>query len=288
MNEYIQLLLKMRIHPTLWLVIGISVLTAHFLPVLMFLCIVFIHEMGHACAAQYFKWRIKSIDLLPFGGAVVTEEYGNRRLKEDLAVILAGPIQHLWLIGAAFLLTAASIIPQTLYEQFLYMNLAVLLFNLLPIWPLDGGKLLFMALSLSRSFLDAHRMTLLLSIVLSMLLVFIAAIITPFNLNVWIIAGFLVFSLVFEWKQRHYAFIRFLLERHYGRTDSLGTLAPLAVDESEMIYHVLEKFRRGCKHPIIILQNGREKGSLDENEILHAYFSDKLTNIKIGDLLYSW
>ncbi|RFU71587.1 stage IV sporulation protein FB [Peribacillus saganii] len=288
MNEYIQLLLKMRIHPTLWLVIGISVVTAHFIPVLMLLCIVFFHEMGHAFAAQFYKWRIKSIELLPFGGAVVTEEYGNRTLKEDLMVILAGPIQHLWLIGAAFLLYSASILPHVLFEQFLYMNLAVLLFNLLPIWPLDGGKLLFLIFSLSRSFLDAHRVTLLFSIVFSILFVFIAAIISPFNLNIWIIAGFLFFSLTVEWRQRHYAFIRFLLERHYGRMDSPGKLTPLAVDESENIYHVLEKFRRGCKHPIIILQNGKEKGALDENEILHAYFSDKLTNIKVGDLLYSW
>lgn len=124
------MLFKIRVHPTLWFVIGIAILTAHFVEVMMLLLIVFIHEMGHATCAQHFKWRIKSIHLLPFGGAVETEEYGNKSLKEDLAVVLAGPLQHVWLIGAAFLLYSLSFISYELYQPFLYMNLMLLVFNL--------------------------------------------------------------------------------------------------------------------------------------------------------------
>ena len=109
--------------------------------------------MGHAACAQYFKWRIKSIQLLPFGGAVETEEYGNKSLKEDLAVVLAGPMQHIWLIGAAYLLYFFSVVSSDLYQSFFYMNLMLLFFNLLPIWPLDGGRLLFIGVSLYVPFL---------------------------------------------------------------------------------------------------------------------------------------
>ncbi|MDQ0219366.1 stage IV sporulation protein FB [Peribacillus cavernae] len=288
MSEYLQLLGKLRIHPTLWIVIGIAVVTAHFISVLMLLFTVLIHELGHAIAAQHFKWRIKSISLLPFGGSVETEEYGNKSLKEDCIVILAGPLQHLWLIGSAYLFYSFSIMPYELYQQFLYLNLAVMVFNLLPIWPLDGGKLLFLGLSLYRSFIDAHRFTLLFSIGFAFLSLLLVSFFQPFNLNIWIISGFLAVSLSMEWKQRYYAFIRFLLERHYGRNVGLAVLRPIRVEESVQIHKVLEKFQRGCKHPIIILKNGKERGSLDENEILHAYFSDKLTNVKIGDLLYSY
>lgn len=288
MIEYVQLFAKLRIHPTLWIVIGISVLTAHFIPMLMLLLTVFIHEMGHAIAAQHFNWRIKSISLLPFGGSVETEEYGNKSLKEECIVILAGPLQHIWLIGALYLLHSYSYISFELFEQFLYMNIAVLVFNLLPIWPLDGGKILFLGLSLHRSFIDAHRFTILFSTVFAFVFLMFATVFQPFNLNIWIIAGFIALSLSMEWKQRYYAFIRFLLERHYGRNSNLAVLKPIKVEESEQIYKVLERFQRGCKHPVIILQNGRERGSLDENEILHAYFSDKMTNVKIGDLLYSY
>ncbi|WP_409301930.1 M50 family metallopeptidase [Peribacillus sp. SCS-155] len=288
MTDYAGLLLKIRIHPTLWIVLGIAVLTAHFVPAIMLLITVFVHELGHAAAAHYFRWRVKAVSLLPFGGSVETEEYGNKSMKEDFIVILAGPLQHLWLIGGAFLLYSSAILPPDWYKQFVTMNLIILLFNLLPIWPLDGGKLVFLAVSLFHSFLEAHRLTLMASAVSAFLCLGILTLIHHFNLNVWIIAGFIAFSLWGEWRQRYYVFLRFLLERHYGRNQNLSRLKPIEVDEGVQIHKVLEKFQRGYKHPVIILKEGKERGSLDENEILHAYFSEKMTNIKIGDLLYSY
>lgn len=288
MNESIKLLQKINIHPTLWVVMGIAVITAHFTQILMLFCIVFVHEMGHAVIANHFNWRIKAIQILPFGGSVETEEYGNKSMREELLVILAGPIQHLWLVGVAYLMYTFSFVSFELYQQFFYMNSAVMLFNLLPIWPLDGGKLLFLGLSLKRSFIDAHRLTILLSTAIAILGFFYILLTAPLNLNAWIIAGFIIFTLVMEWKQRYFAFIRFLLERHYGRNSTLEMLKPIKVDQSEKIIEVLERFQRGCKHPVIVLKDGRESGALDENEILHAYFSDKLTSASIGELLYSY
>lgn len=84
MNESIKLLQKINIHPTLWVVMGIAVVTAHFTQLLMLFCIVFVHEMGHAVTANHFNWRIKAIQILPFGGSVETEEYGNKSMREEL------------------------------------------------------------------------------------------------------------------------------------------------------------------------------------------------------------
>ncbi|MDQ7863250.1 hypothetical protein RCO48_26025 [Peribacillus frigoritolerans] len=57
----------------------------------------------------------------------------------------------------------------------------------------------------------------------------------------------------------------------------MAKLKPISVDSQEPIYKVLELFQRGCKHPVIIMKNGKKSGSLDETEILHAYFSEKMT-----------
>ncbi|MGM9934098.1 MAG: M50 family metallopeptidase, partial [Clostridium sp.] len=284
MSEYGKLLMKIKIHPTLWFVMGIAALTARFTDMLLLLLIVFVHEMGHAACAQHFKWRIKSIQLLPFGGAVETEEYGNKSLKEDLAVALAGPLQHIWLLGAGYLLYYFSLVPYDLYHSFLYMNLTLLIFNMLPIWPLDGGRLLFIGISLFCTFLEAQRYTLYASTVFAFLAFLTWIIFEPLNLNAWLIIFFISLSLVMEWRQRYFAFIRFLLQRHYGNTNDLSKLKPLRVDAQEPIYKVLELFQRGCKHPVIIMKNGKESGSLDETEILHAYFSEKMTQGKIDDL----
>ena len=286
MSEYGKLLLKIKVHPTLWFVICISVATAHFKEMMMLLAIIFVHEMGHAVCAQYFNWRIKSIGMLPFGGNLETEEYGNKSLKEDMFVVLAGPLQHIWLIGLNYILYFFSFISYESYQSFFYLNVIVCLFNLLTIWPLDGGRLLFIGIAQFYSFLEAQTYTLYISTAFAVIAFLTWILIQPLNLNAWMISLFICISLLMEWRQRYFAFIRFLLQRYYGNSSDLDKLKPIRADEDESIFKVLQLFQRGCKHPIIVMKNGKESGTLDENELLHAYFSEKRTDGKIGDLFY--
>jgi stage IV sporulation protein FB len=269
-------------------VIALSIATAHFLEVCLLLAIIFIHEMGHAAAASFFSWRIKKITLLPFGGVAEMDEHGNRPLKEETIVVIAGPLQHVWMVGLAYVLFSFHLIPEDLFRLFISYNLMILLFNLFPVWPLDGGKLLLLLLSLKNSIPRAHRLTLILSFFSLCFFSLVILLAAPTHINVWVIIAFLYFSLYHEWKQRHFVFMRFLLERYYGKKTGLRTLKPLQANEQELLIHVLEKFQRGCKHPIIVEAGGKEKGILDENELLHAYFTEKRLTDKMSDLLFSY
>jgi stage IV sporulation protein FB len=286
--KMIDLIRKIHIHPLLWIIIAISIATAHFLEVCFLLVIIFIHEMGHAAAASFFSWRIKRISLLPFGGVAEMDEHGNRPLREELIVVLAGPIQHLWLYALSYLLYSMSLLPSELFQMFLDFNGMVLLFNLFPIWPLDGGKLAFLLFSLKTPFPEAHRMTINLSAVFLCIFAILTLFAAPYHLNLWVIIAFLSFSLYHEWKQRRYVFMRFLLERYYGKKDGPHLLIPIKAAEEDRIIQVLQRFQRGCKHPIIIEGTDRDKTMLDENEILHAYFTEKRVSDKIADLLFSY
>jgi stage IV sporulation protein FB len=288
LNKFIQLLQQVYIHPLLWIVIAISIATAHFLEVCLLIGIIFVHEMGHAAAASFFSWRIKKITLLPFGGVAEMEEHGNRPLKEEAIVVLAGPLQHVWMVAFAYGLLIFGLISDGLYQLFLQYNIMIFVFNLFPVWPLDGGKLIFMLLSLKKSFPIAHRLTLMISFFSIGVFSILTLLGAPQQINVWIIVAFLLFSLYHEWKQRRYIFMRFLLERYYGKKDDLHALVPIQANDQDLLIDVLEKFQRGCKHPIIVESNGKEKGMLDENELLHAYFSEKRLTDKISDLLFSY
>lgn len=288
MSKITGLLFKIHIHPLLWIVIAFAVATAHFIELSLLLLIIFIHEMGHAAAAAFFSWRIKKISLLPFGGMAEMDEHGNRPLHEEAVVVLAGPLQHLWLMAAAAGLYELSLLSVYWYDLFIQYNLMILVFNLLPVWPLDGGKLVFLLLSLKRSFNEAHRLTLMISFVGVFLFALMTLLTMPLTLNIWIIIGFLLFSLYYEWKQRRFVFMRFLLERYYGKQTDLRALKPIKVHEEDLVIHVLSRFQRGCKHPIIVEKDGRKKSSLDENELLHAYFAEKQLSAKISDLLYTY
>jgi stage IV sporulation protein FB len=265
-----------------------AVLTAHFMELCMLLLIILVHEMGHATAASFFSWRIKRIVLLPFGGVAEMDEHGNRPLKEEAIVLLAGPLQHVWMVGISLIMNSLSIMPADLFTLFLNFNMMIFFFNMLPIWPLDGGKIMFLLLSLKKSFPEAHRMTMYVSMVTLGVFICLTIIAAPQNLNSWLIIGFLIFSLYLEWKQQRYVFVRFLLERYYGKKNDFRALKPLIVYEEDFLAAVLERFHRGCKHPIVVEKADMEKRILDENELLHAFFAEKRVSDKIADLLYSY
>lgn len=267
--------------------IGIAVVTARFFEVLLLLFIIVIHELGHAGAAAFFSWRIKRITLLPFGGVAEMDEHGNRPMKEEAIVVLFGPLQHVWLVLGSFILLKLSWLSPETFALFLKYNLMVFLFNLLPIWPLDGGKLLFLLFTRFYSFLEAHRKAVIYSVGFLVGFTVITLVLSPTHLNIWIVVSFLTFTLIKEWKHRRYVFMRFLLERYYGRKKDIPSLKTIKVNEMDPLISVLEKFQRGYKHTVVVEWNGREKGSLDENELLYACFTEKQLMRKIGDLLYT-
>jgi stage IV sporulation protein FB len=286
LNKYLALLMKIHIHPLLWLMGGVAVITAHFQQLLLLFCIVLIHELGHAVTALFFSWRIKQILLLPFGGVAEVEEHGNRPFREELLVTLAGPAQHIWLLGAGFVIWEAGMISDDTWQLWARYNVTICAVNLLPIWPLDGGKLLFLALTRCFPFEKAHKQMVIGSLIALFLWIAGIFFIAPSQLDLWVIALFLFISLWKEWKQRRYVLMRFLLERYYGKKGDYQKWQPIKVEETEPVQKVLQRFYRCQKHSIIVVKNKKEQIILDESEVLHAFFAERQTNEAIGNLLY--
>jgi stage IV sporulation protein FB len=99
---------------------------------------VLLHEMAHARIAYGRGYVMKQIVLMPYGAVL----YGEERMKRDDAVIiaLAGPLFNLFI---AVLLFAAWWLIPALYvftDTFAYANVSLALFNLIPIFPLDGSR----------------------------------------------------------------------------------------------------------------------------------------------------
>lgn len=280
MIKYCRLVGKIRIHPLFWLVAGIAMLTGYFWELSILFMIVVIHELGHAAAAHFFSWKINRILILPFGGTCEVDEHGNRPIYEELVIVAAGPLQHVWMAAAAAGLVATGIITKESALLFHKFNLMIFLFNLLPVWPLDGGKLLYLILSSKRPYLNAMRQTIIISFIMLTMVLLISVGVSPFNLNLWIVLIYLYTGLWFGWKQVRYAFMRFLLERYYGKQSGIKRLEVIEAKGNDYIFQAMEKFQRDCKH-LIHVDNGR---SMDENEMLHVYFAKKQVNIRLKEI----
>lgn len=279
----------MRIHPILILFIFISLLTGTFVDLFIILTIVLIHEFGHFKMATFFKWRIQTIILWVFGGVMKTEEHSNTSIKEDMLVTLAGPLQHMLIYVIVFVISGCGglfdpLLPSAIIQSILYYNTVILLFNVIPIWPLDGGKLLLSLLSLVQPYRQAYYVTIAMSLVLS-----VGLIVVPILLDLFTLSSFLIFLFLFmenrtEWKYRYYVFIRFLLNRYEGYTP-IRSIQVLHVSHELNLMEVFEKFKRDKKHPIYVSFSKEERQLIDENDCLRSFFHEKNHQQTIGELV---
>lgn len=128
----------------------------------LFLCVV-LHEFGHALAAQKYGIQTKDIVLYPIGGIARLEKLPEDP-KQELWVAIAGPLVNigLFIILSTILsitgfdlenLEEIKINPNTIILYLASANLVLALFNLLPAFPMDGGRVLraFLAIRLPRA-----------------------------------------------------------------------------------------------------------------------------------------
>lgn len=124
---------------------------------------IIIHEMGHSIAARLFKIPIQRIHLYLFGG-MAELKYRPQEAKQEWWIALAGPTASMLLAGIAWTVNYIFFSPEYLAWYFLnfaaLINFLVALFNLIPIFPLDGGRLLRALLwKKNKNFIKASKLT---------------------------------------------------------------------------------------------------------------------------------
>ena len=124
----------------------------------IFACVV-LHELGHSLTAKKYNIPTKDITLLPIGGLARFEKLPEEP-KKELIIAIAGPIVNFVIAGLIYIIwDKKSYDPEELQiitaDNFIFLfmsvNLFIGLFNLIPAFPMDGGRILRAALSFKMS-----------------------------------------------------------------------------------------------------------------------------------------
>ena len=107
-----------------------------------------LHELGHLCAGILTGMRPEKLEIKPYGVAILFKLFpkdyntkigsGNKLEIKKIFIALAGPITNLLLI----LILLNIPIEEKLKQLMIYSNILLIIFNLIPIYPLDGGRII--------------------------------------------------------------------------------------------------------------------------------------------------
>lgn len=112
---------------------------------IMFFC--FLHEMGHIFVAQLLKMKVKKLEVLPCGfsssffSEMQLDEKNKWNIEKEIMIAMAGPIVS-FLLAIFFQYVDIINISEAIRQKIVYSNMLILIFNLLPLYPLDGGRIL--------------------------------------------------------------------------------------------------------------------------------------------------
>ena len=142
---------------------GVVAATVAVLFVLAIFGCVVLHEYGHALTARRFGIGTRDITLLPIGGVASLNRMPRNPLQE-LAIAVAGPAVNVVIAAALFIalpmIATTSLLPVAVIgflSKLAWVNVALVVFNMLPAFPMDGGRVLRATLALVMPYAKATR-----------------------------------------------------------------------------------------------------------------------------------
>lgn len=199
-----------KIDNSLYVLLLIGMLSGYIKDIVMLFSIVLIHELGHVIFFRLFNIEIERIVIYVTGGICYVNKKINTRILYDFIINIAGIIMQVILFVIVYLLWKNGYVIDSTYNMFKVYNISIILFNLLPIIPLDGSKLFFNICSNYFSFIVSYRLMIIISIISLILFVIFNVVM---GINGMVISIFLLIQLFIVIKEYKYVKGKFYLER---------------------------------------------------------------------------
>ncbi len=255
---------KIPIHPTFLLLFLWFILTKNISTFLLFTFVVLTHEYGHYLVAKKCGYKLDSFIIAPYG---VNLNYKERAFdsKDEILIALAGPLVNIIL---SFIVVSLWWILPNLYNytsDFVNQSLMLGLFNLLPCYPLDGGRIFIGLISQNMERKKAVKIIYYLNYLFSALLLvlFFITCFFDFNPTLCLCAVFLILGVVdskFESKYQSLSFYK-------KKIKNFSKPLLLTVDENVCLAQLIKHIEINKFTIFVVNFSNLKTVFLDENHI---------------------
>lgn len=254
------------------------------------LCCVLLHEWGHALCARALGLAVEGIEIAPFGGVVYLRGVEQLGTGAAVGVALAGPATSLLL--AALCGCGAYALPQFLpfWAHLLEINLVLALTNLLPAFPMDGGRVLCALLRRRTGLARAQRLAsgagIAVGLGLMVLAILAMQLVGKLNLTLLLCGGYVIFASGREMRATPFSVLQVMA----GRGEELRRrralpVRTIAVPEGTTDAEVYARLLPGALYRIVYLDEDlRVVRSAWETELLGGVYK-KARPLGAGDAL---
>ena len=188
------------------------VISGYYINLIAITSLLLIHELGHYTAAKLLKFKVLKIVIYPFGGITKIHDLINKDINEEILVATSGVIfQFIFYLIIVYLNHINIIRDYTLNIYTLYNN-QIIFFNLMPIYPLDGSKIINLLLSKFFNYNLSNKLTIMISLIGMSLFILTSS----YNHNysyIMVLSVLIIYNYKFI-KQLKYIYNKFLLERY--------------------------------------------------------------------------
>ena len=202
----------MKFHYT-YIIMSIGfILTGYYLNLIVFTSLIIFHELGHYTLAKIQKFNVANITIYPYGGLTKIDDLINKDTNQELLIAISGIIFQLIFFLLIIFLYRHNAIREYTFNLYQEYNRQLIFFNLLPIHPLDGSKILNLLLSKSLPYHTSNKLTIIISIIV--IIILLGTNIYNNNYTYIMIVSILLDYIYKYSKNLKHIYNRFLLERY--------------------------------------------------------------------------
>lgn len=276
---------RLKIHPLLVLLGVIYFWLGLGLEVLLVLAAVLLHELAHLAVANSLGVTVQEVELLPFGGQAKIEDFTGLDPDKETMVALAGPVCSLTL--AAFFYFLAPYMSSPAANLGIKINLLLGIFNLCPVLPLDGGRVLRAQLSRLQGYKKATGRAAMLGQILGIILGGWGAYQTFFY---WEGFNYLLVGLILFWSARRegkllaYSFMRYLVNKKGDLARNGHLPAQQYVSKPDTLVKTILQVSNPTYYMLVIVIDDQHqiRGIISEADMIECLF-EKGPQARISD-----